>query len=195
MDARQLAVSAGLSLAAVLAYAQDQNLAGFKAPPPAPEHSPIPVQSTPAASQVAPATAPNSTAISPPLPARVLLVMPHGSVLADGSGLLFNFDKAPLPEVISAIGRGFGINLAYSGPTGRHVSGQWRCGVPEEALSYLVDRTNLQFRLEGGAWSVGEMAMEAPAKIDFLEMTMRGAAPPTGDGAPSKVPAKPGRSD
>jgi hypothetical protein len=123
----------------------------------------------------------------------VLLVMPHTSVRADGSELVFNFDRASLPEVVSAIGRSFGINLAYFGPTERPVSGQWRCDRPEEALSHLVDRTNLQFRFDGGVWSVGEMAREAPASIDFSVLVKQGAVPSAQNGVPARAPAKPGR--
>ena len=192
MGARHLAVSAVLSLGAVLAHGQDQSLAGFKAPALPPVHAASPAPPTPSSLQGAPPGASNVEAASP-LPARVLLVMPHTSVRADGSGLVFNFDHASLPEVVSAIGRGFGIGLAYSGPTEQPISGQWRCDRPEEALSHLVDRTSLQFRFDGGVWSVGEMAREAPATIGFSVLVKQGAAPPAQDGAPARVPAKPGR--
>lgn len=192
MGARHLAVSAVFLLGAVVAQGQDENLAGFKAPASAPAHAVSPAAPTPSSSQGTPPAAPNVEGDSP-LPARVLLVMPHTWVRADGSKLVFNFERASLPEVVSAIGRGFGVNLTYFGPTGRPVSGHWRCHRPEEALSHLVDRTNLQFRFDGGVWSVGEMAREAPASIDFSVLVKLGAAPSAQGGVSGKAPAKPGR--
>lgn len=187
MSARHFVLTLVFSHVVALVYAQDQNIAGFKAPTAiqnAPAHL---VPANPDSASAVVSSPQKSVLNAPSLPPRVLFETPHGVVVADGLDLVFKFAKAPIPEAVGMIGRAFGLSLVYAGPSEREVSAEWRCALPEEALGRLVDRTNLQFHIDGSVGTVGELALEAPKPIDFASLVTRDGAPP---GSPVTAPAK-----
>ena len=94
--------------------------------------------------------------LTPRVPPKILLTTANGFVTHEDRTFVFVFTNAPLPEVIAAVASVFRATVIYSGSGTRAFSGEFRPQTLEQALSRVVDGTNLRYVADGRSWIIRE---------------------------------------
>jgi hypothetical protein len=90
------------------------------------------------------------------MPPRIVLSAAHGAVSRAGSELRFEFENAPLAEVIAAACRVFLVCVACPDGGALRLTAQFSARTSAEALTWVADHAGLQLRQVGSAWSLGQ---------------------------------------
>jgi hypothetical protein len=113
------------------------------------------------------------------MPPRVVLLAEHGSVSRSGSRFSFEFEGAPLRELLAAAGRAFSALVACPEPDTRVFSMSFTAGTPEEALGRIAEAAGLRLCGNPGAWLLarpgGTRIPEAPGGEQALKGAFSGA--------------------
>lgn len=97
------------------------------------------------------------------MPPRVLLATGHGAVTRSGEVLVFEFERAPLGEVMAAVARVFSVTVAAPDFGSLEFSGRISAGTAAEALERIAEVSG--WRLRGGreVWVLDRPAPPLPA--------------------------------
>jgi hypothetical protein len=113
------------------------------------------------------------------MPARVVLSARHGTISRSGARILFEFENAPLAELLASTGRAFSALVAAPEPGSRVLTVRFTADNPEEALKRIAEAAGLRLSGGAGAWILvqpgAERIPKAPSAEPFLKGGFSGA--------------------